>query len=272
MNQRLTPYWLLTPGLIFLLLLFVVPLVTTARTSLAGVEGGLLSHYREILTDPFFLTIIKRTVSLSAISTLICLALGYPVAYYLSRLPQQRATWLLALTVFPLLVNSVVRSFTWMVVLGRNGIINKALLWLGVVQEAKQYLYTPTAIVLGFTQLFLPLMILSLYSSLSQLNPDFEQAARGLGARPWTVFRRVTLPLSLPGMIVGVTLVFSATMTAYTTPQLLGGTRLRTLATMVYHYTNTSMNWPLATAIAVVMFALTLVGVAIPSLLVRPKG
>lgn len=272
MNRSWTPYALIAPGLLFLLLTFVLPLGLSASASLQGVEGGLLAHYQKLLTDPFFLTIIWRTITFSLIVTLICLLLGYPVAYLISRLPQQVATWMVALTVFPQLVNSVVRSYSWMVVLGRKGILNNLLVALGLVDQPQQYLYTPLAVILGLTQLFLPTMILSLYSTLTQLNGDWEQAARGLGASAFTAFRRIVFPLSIPGVIVGATLVFSACMTAFTTPQMLGGTRQRTLATMVYYYANVSMNWPLATAIAFLMFLLTLIMVAVPTRLLRQRG
>lgn len=272
MNRSWTPYALIAPGLIFLLLVFVLPLVLSVGTSMQGVEGGLLVHYQQLLGDPFFRTIIWRTVVFATIVTVICLVLGYPVAYLISRLPQSTATWLVALTVFPQLVNSVVRSYSWMVVLGRNGIINNLLVAMGLTAQPKQYLYTPLAVILGLTQLFLPTMILSLYSTLTQLNADWEQAARGLGASTFTAFRKIIFPLSLPGMIVGATLVFSASMTAFTTPQMLGGTRQRTLATLVYYYANVSMNWPLATAIAILMFLLTMIMVAVPTRLLRQRG
>lgn len=272
MERRGTPYWLTTPGLLFLVSAFVIPLLLSVGLSVRGVQGGLLAHYQKVLTDPFFLTIIWRTIRFSLTVTSICLLLGYPVAYLMSRLPQRWATTLLALTVFPILVNSVVRSFAWMVVLGRNGIVNNLLKWLHLIKEPTQYLYTPTAVILGLTQLFLPMMILSLYSTLSQVDPNLEQASRGLGAGPAQTFRRIIFPLSIPGMVVGATLVFSACMTAFTTPQMLGGSRLRTLATIVYYYANVSMNWPLATAIALLMFLLTMIMVAVPTRLLRPRG
>lgn len=271
MERRWVPYALIGPGLLFLLLVFVLPMVLSVGTSMQGVKGGALAHYQKVLTDPFFLTIIWRTVKFSAIVTGLALLFGYPVAYLISRMPQRWATWMVALTVFPLLVNSVVRSYSWMVVLGRNGIINNLLVALDLVKEPSQYLYTPLAVIAGLTQLFLPLMILSLYSTLSQVDPALEQAARGLGASPLEAFRRIIFPLSIPGMIVGATLVFSASMTAFTTPQMLGGTRQRTLATIVFYYANVSMNWPLATAIAMLMFLLTLTMVAVPTALLRKR-
>lgn len=272
MERRWVPYALALPGVLFLLAVAVVPLLLSVGASAGGVQGGLLAHYQKLLTDPFFRAVIARTLRFSAIVTVLTLAFGVPVAYVITRLPPRWAAAMLALTVFPLLVNSVVRSYAWMVVLGRNGIVNRLLQVFTPGAEPAQYLYTPTAVILGMTQLFLPLMILSVYSALSQVDPDLEQAARGLGARPATALRRVVLPLSLPGIVVGATLVFSACMTAFTTPQLLGGTRQRTLATLMYYYANVSMNWPLASAIAIAMFVLTLVIVAVPTRLLRPRG
>lgn len=272
MDRRWTPYALIAPGLIFLLVVFVLPLLLSVGTSLHGMQGSLFAQYQKVLTDPFYRTIIWRTLRYSLYVTLICTLCGFPVAYLMSRLPQRWATWLLALAVFPLLVNSVVRSYAWMVVLGREGALSRALVALHLIAKPTEFLFTPFAVIVGLTQLFLPLMILSLYSTLSQIDPNLEQAARGLGATPLTSFRRLLLPLSVPGVLVGGTLVFSAAMTAFTTPQMLGGTKLRTLATVVYYYANVSMNWPLATAIAVLMFLLTLIIVAVPTRLLRPRG
>lgn len=272
MDRKWVPYALTGGGVLFLLLVFVLPLIATVGTSLQEVQGGLIAQYKTILTDPFFTTIIWRTIRVALLVTAICLTLGYPIAYLMSQMSQRAATALIALTVFPLMVNSVVRSFSWMVVLGRNGILNQILTGLHLLKEPIQWLYTPTAVILGMTQLFLPMMILSLYSTLSQVDGSLEQAARGLGATRWEAFRKIIFPLSIPGMLVGATLVFSASMTAFTTPQMLGGTRQRTLATIVYYYANVSMNWPLATTIAMLMFILTLITVTIPTRLLRQRG
>lgn len=270
-DRRFAPYVLLLPGLLVLLVAFLAPLLLSVKSSLSGVEGGLFHRYQAILTDPFFQAVIKRTLVYALIVTGLCLLFGYPVAFWIARQPGRRGTWLLSLAVFPLLVNSVVRSFAWMVLLGSNGLISRLLQAVGVLSEPKQYLYTPTAVIVGMVQLFLPLMILSLYSAIAQIDTSLEPAARGLGASGWTTFRRILFPLSVPGMLVGATLVFSACMTAFTTPQMLGGSRQMTLPMLVYYYANVNMDWPLATTIALLMFLMTLVIVAVQNGLFRQR-
>lgn len=270
-DRRFAPYALLLPGLLVLLIAFVAPLLLSVKGSLAGLEGGIFHRYQAILTDPFFQAAIGRTLRFALVVTLLCLLFGYPVAFWIARQPGRRGTWLLSLAVFPLLVNSVVRSFAWMVLLGSNGLISRTLQAVCLLSEPKQYLYTPTAVIVGMVQLFLPLMILSLYSAIAQIDTSLEPAARGLGASGWTTFRRILFPLSVPGMLVGATLVFSACMTAFTTPQMLGGSRQMTLPMLVYYYANVNMDWPLATTIALLMFLMTLVIVALQNGLFRQR-
>lgn len=269
--RRFGPYALLLPGLLFLGIAFLLPLLLSVKSSLSGVEGGIFSRYGKILTDPFFQAVIGRTLWVALVVTALCLLFGYPVAFWIARQPGKRSTWLLSLAVFPLLVNAVVRSFSWMVLLGSNGLISRGLLALGLIDKPTQFLYTPVAVIVGTLQLFLPLMILSLYSSIAQIDTALEPAARGLGASGWTTFRRILFPLSIPGVMVGVTLVFSACMTAFTTPQMLGGSRQMNLPMLVYNYANVNMDWPLATTIALLMFAMTLVIVLLQNGLVRQR-
>jgi putative spermidine/putrescine transport system permease protein len=271
MERRTAPYWLTGPALLFLAAAFVLPLILTVYASLSQTEVGVVEQYRQLLTDPFYLQMIWRTVRFALVVTLISIAFGFPTAFFISRLPGRWSSLMLGLTTFPLLVNSVVRSYSWMVVLGRNGLLNDLLIALGLSQKPTMYLYTEGAVIAGLVQLFLPLMILSLYSTLSHLNPALEEASRGLGAGARETFRKVTLPLSIPGLFVGSILVFSASMTAYTTPALLGGSKVRVLATMVQYYASVSMNWPMATAIAVIMFALTLLFVLLPQALLKHR-
>lgn len=272
MERRWAPYSLTGPALLFMAAAFVLPLLLSVTASLGATEGSLTEQYRLLLTDSFYLQMIWRTVRFAVIVTLLSVTFGFPTAYLISRLPGRWSSLMLGLTTFPLLVNAVVRSYSWMVVLGRNGLLNDLLRGIGLTKEPKMYLYTEGAVIAGMVQLFLPLMILSLYSTLSHLNPALEEAARGLGDGPWATFRKVTLPLSVPGLIVGSTLVFSASMTAYTTPALLGGSKVRVLATMVQYYASVSMNWPMATAIAVLMFALTLLFVLLPQRLLKQQA
>ncbi|MFE1165717.1 ABC transporter permease [Nocardiopsis sp. NPDC058789] len=248
---------LLVPGLALMLFAFCYPVVATLAWPPDGDPATVARETGSLLTDPYLLPVIARTVRVAVLTTALCLLMGFPVAYLISRAPGPWPGRLLALAIFPLLLNTVVRTYGWIVVLGGNGLISKVSEAVGLGRV--QLLYTETAIVLGLVQLFLPLMILSAYSSLSQQDHRLEEAARGLGASPGRAFRDVVFPLALPGALVGCTLVFAGAVTAFTTPQLLGGPRERLLSTLLYSRVNVSLDWPSASAIALVMTALVLV-------------
>lgn len=247
---------LLVPGLAVMLFAFCYPVVATLAWPPDGDPATVARETGNLLTDPYLLPVIARTIRVAVLTTAFCLLLGFPVAYLISRAPGRWPGVLLALAIFPLLLNTVVRTYGWIVVLGGNGLISAASQALGLGRV--QLLYTETAIVLGLVQLFLPLMILSAYSSLSQQDHRLEDAARGLGASPGRAFRTVVLPLALPGVLVGCTLVFAGAVTAFTTPQLLGGPRERLLSTLLYSRVNVSLDWPSASAVALVMTVLVL--------------
>jgi len=239
-----------------MLFAFCYPVVATLAWPPDGDPATVARETGNLLTDPYLLPVIARTIRVAVLATALCLLLGFPVAYLISRAPGRWPGVLLALAIFPLLLNTVVRTYGWIVVLGGNGLISAASQALGL--GPVQLLYTETAIVLGLVQLFLPLMILSAYSSLSQQDHRLEDAARGLGASPGRAFRTVVLPLALPGVLVGCTLVFAGAVTAFTTPQLLGGPRERLLSTLLYSRVNVSLDWPSASAVALVMTVLVL--------------
>lgn len=258
---------LLLPGLALLLFAFLYPVAVTLAVPPDGDPATVARETGALLSDPYLLPVIARSIRVAVLTTLICLVLGFPTAYLVSRAPARWAGKLLALAIFPLMLNTVVRTYGWIVVLGGNGVLSEVSQGLGL--GPVQLLYTETAIVLGLVQLFLPLMILSSYSSLSQQDPSLEEAARGLGAHPGRVFRQVVFPLALPGALVGCTLVFAGSITAFTTPQLLGGSRERILSTLLYSRVNVSLDWPAASAVALVMTVLVLAVAALSGRLGR---
>ncbi|MDA4891871.1 ABC transporter permease [Streptomyces sp. MS2A] len=272
MRSRLTPAMLLLlPGLAFLLIGFLVPSLSMlfAPPKTAPVE--IFLRLGTMLTDPYDLTIIGRTLLLGLIVTVVCVVLGFPIAYLLARSTSRWSGVLLALAIFPLLLSNVVRTFGWLVVLGSNGAIGQLLAGLGIVDQAPQLLYTPLAIVLGLTQLFLPLAIITCYSAVSQVDAGLDDAARGLGASRTRTFWDVVLPLSLPGIVVAATLVFAGSATAYTTPYLLGGSSNRMLSTQLFSYASVSIDWAGASATALIMTFLVF-GVSAVSAAVGRKG
>lgn len=248
---------LLGPGLVFILVGFCLPALMLLLAP-PGVPGGqVFERLGRMLQDPYDLTIIGRTMGLGLLVTALSLALGFPIALLLARSTSRWSGMLLALAIFPLLLSNVVRTYGWLVLLGQNGVIGQVISAIGL--PAPQLLYTETAIVLGLLQLFLPLAIVSCYSAVAQVDAGLDDAARGLGASRTRVLWTVTLPLSMPGVIVAATLVFAGSTTAYTTPYLLGGSNQRMLATQLFNYSTVSIDWSAASAVAMIMTVLVFI-------------
>ncbi|GAB3187345.1 ABC transporter permease [Nesterenkonia suensis] len=271
MTRRGTALMLLVPGLLFLAVGFLAPAAGVLFAAPGTDTGEILSRLGQMFADPYDLQIIGRTVGLGLIVTVLCLVLGFPIAYLLARSTSRWAGVLLALAIFPLLLSNVVRTFGWLVVLGSNGAIGQLLISLGITDEPPQLLYTPFAIVMGLTQLFLPLAIIACYSAVSQVEAGLDDAARGLGASRSRTFWDVVVPLSMPGVVVAATLVFAGSVTAYTTPYLLGGSRQRMLSTELFSYSRVTIDWASASATAIVMTVLVVLVSGLSARLAR-KG
>lgn len=237
----------------------IVPLVDVIIPTFTNTNGGMFSAYKEFFTDSYMMSIFWRTIKISLVSSIICMFIGVPVSYYISRVSKKVRGFLIALTVFPILTNSVVRSFAWMNILGKNGIINSLLMKFNLIQEPLSLLYTEGAIIIGTIYIFLPLMIISLVGVMENIDNDLLEAAESLGANRLKAFFKVVFPLSLPGLIVGTVLVFTGSLTAYTTPQLLGGNKNTVLATLIYQKTMTLGDWQGAAVVATIMIVVTLI-------------
>ena len=252
---------LLAPGLAMLMLFLLVPLglivvisVFTYSPTQIWLPPVTTANYVKFF-DPYYLGVTWTTVRIGLVTTLVCALLGYPLAYFLARL---RSRWLglcLFLLITPLMVSSVIRIFGWLVILGRQGLVNTAL---GAVGFARvDLLYNEPAVVVGLTELLLPFMVLPLMTAIETIPRSVEEAARNLGAGSFALFQRVLLPLSLPGLVSGALLVYSVSISALVTPALMGGRKTRMLGNLVYDEVLTSMNWPFASAIAVVLLIVT---------------
>lgn len=249
---------LILPCFALVTVFLIFPLITMIFPTF--LEGGFtFSRYVAFLSDPYNLKVIGRSVRLSLITTLICALIGFPTAYFISTRSKRIKGILSALVLFPLLTNSVIRGFAWITILGKNGVINSLLVALHLIPEPAKLLYTEMAIVVGSVYLFLPLMITTLTSIMDQLESETVEAAQSLGANSLTVFRKVILPLCFSGLIVGSVLVFSGTMSAYTTPSMLGGNKNMMLATLLYQQANSQGNWLNASLIALIMIVITMV-------------
>lgn len=250
--------FMILPGILFLLVFMLIPLFTLLLATFFPGEGSFsLSAYVEIVKSAYFQQVFVRSVKLSILSTLICALLGYPAAYYIAKFSKNKGM-LMAFAVFPMFTSPVIRSFSWMVILGKKGIINKMLVSLGIFAKPQSLLYNEFSITVGFVQLFLPLMILSLIGVLESIPDDLTLAARNLGCTAMESFTKITLPLSVSGLVTGSVLVFTGCITAYTTPQLLGGTDTRVLSTMIYQYAMSLGDWINASVVAVIMIIVTM--------------
>ena len=222
-------------------------------------DGFSLSAYTSFFTDEYYIEILIRTIRIALIAAIVCIILGVPSAYFISRCSAKWKGILIAISIFPMLTNSVVRSFAWINILGKNGVINNLLMAIGIVDEPIGMLYTEFSVLIGTIYLFLPLMIMTLVGVMDQIDNDMMEAAESLGASKLKAFIKVVLPLSVPGILTGAVLVFTGALTAYTTPQLLGGNKSLVLATLIYQRAMTLNDWSGAGVIAAVMIIITLV-------------
>lgn len=255
--KKSSAWFMLTPGLVILFLFLAIPLL---RVLLPSIFSGAypFDAYVGFFQDEYYRKIFIRTVKIAVITTFVCMVGGIPTAYFISRCSKKWRGILLAASIFPMMTNSVIRSFAWINILGSNGIINKVLVGLGVVPKPLKLLYTDFSIIIGSVYLFLPLMIVTVAGVMENIDDDMMEAALSLGAARMEAFMKVIFPMSLPGIIVGGILVFTGTLTAYTTPQLLGGNSNMVMATLIYQRAMSVSDWTGASVIALIMIVVTL--------------
>ena len=275
-THRPLGYLLITPLGLVLLAVFVAPILLMWPTSFrhydpgsAQASGWTLENYAQIVGDPFFRGVLGRTFMMSAIVTLICLIVGYPLAYVLANSTGATRSWLTLLVVFPLLLNLVVRSFGWITLLANHGLVNNALLALHLVAAPVKLMFNLTGLIIGLTHIYLPFMVLVLVAALQALPRDAEAASATLGAGPLKTFFLVTLPLTAPGMFAGSVLVFVLTISALITPRLLGGPAYKVMATVIYDEFLSDLDWPSGAALAFVLTGIALLIVAVAGALTR---
>jgi putative spermidine/putrescine transport system permease protein len=254
---------LIAPAALLVCVMMVAPMALLFRYSLnlyspteLMVEALTGANYLAAVADPYYRDVLATTLEMAAGCTAISLILAFPAAYTLARMGGRWKSTLTLLTVFPLMVGNVVRSAGWMALLGNTGAVNAGLRALGIAPA--QLMYTPGAVLAGIVTVVLPYMILTLASVIESIPRSVEEAALNLGARPFTVFRRVVFPLSLPGVAAGCALVFILCMNAYATPVLLGGARFKMMAPAVYDQFVRTTNWPFGAALAFILLVVTL--------------
>ncbi|EFH13439.1 ABC transporter permease [Teichococcus cervicalis] len=257
---------LVLPAGLLVFTLLVAPMLLLARISLNRfsptelmVEATSAENYLRALQDPYYQQVLLTTLGVALGCTLLALALGFPAAYWLARMESRWKSMATILVLFPLLVGNVVRAAGWMALLGNEGAINATLRGLGLISAPLPLLYNAGSVVVGIVAVVLPYMILTLSAVIEGIPRQAEEAAANLGAKPMTVFRRVVLPLALPGVAAGSVLVFILCMNAYATPVLLGGPQFKMMAPAVYDQFVRGNNWPFGAALAFILLAVTLV-------------
>jgi putative spermidine/putrescine transport system permease protein len=264
MKSRLNvlPYWLTAPGVLITLAFIVLPLVITLSLSLYPFipGGGVGSHmtianYAEVARDDYFHVIFARTFGMATLVTLICIVIGVPEAYVLSRLSERWRAVSIVIVLGPMLISVVVRTLGWAVLLGNEGVINKFLM---MVSEPVKLMFTFTGVVIALVHVLVPFMVLAVWASLQKLDAATEQAAESLGAGLSTVLRRIVFPQVIPGVLSGGLIVFSLAASAFATPAIIGGRRLKVVPTTIYDEFLSNLNWPLGAAIAVLLVVIVL--------------
>jgi putative spermidine/putrescine transport system permease protein len=257
------PYWaaLILPLALYLLIFLVIPFANivvlsffTYSPTRIWTPDLTIANYADLM-DGAFLTVLLRTLRLGLVSTVICVLFGYPLAYFLARAGRRVAMIGVFFLVMPLMVSAVIRTFGWLVILGRKGLVNGVMEAFGL--DRLPLLYNETAVVIGLANVFVPFMVLPLMASIERINPALEEAARNLGANWLETFRRVILPLSRPGLISGCLLVYSAAISAFVIPMLMGGARVRVIGRQIYDQLLISYQWPNASAIATLLVIAT---------------
>ena len=273
-----TPWALIAPALALFLAVVVVPLAMTVLLSFhdwgqyKGIETVLiLKNWREIWLDSYFHEMFMRTLRIASLATLITVVLGAPEAYILNRM---RGAWkglFLLVILGPLLISVVARTLGWALLFGgNNGVANIALMKLGVISAPLSFMFTETGVVIALAHVLMPFMVLSVWAALQKLDPQIENAALALGASQTTVIRRIILPQIMPGLLSGGIIVFSLAASAFATPAIIGGRRLKVAATLAYDEFLNTLNWPLGAAVAVLLLvALVVIVVASNALIER---
>jgi len=259
-SRQVVPLLLVAPLVLYMVVLYALPVASMLLRSI-NEPGWTLQHYRDLMTDSVFFNTLSNTLYTAVIVTLGTLVLGYPVALALVR-AKRLAPLILVIVLLPFWTSVLVRSYAWMVLLGRHGLINEALLASELIDRPLRLLNTPLAVQIGMIHILLPYMILPVANALRQIDPSLARAAAGLGSPPWRTFLQVTLPLSIPGVAAGALLVFVLSLGFYITPAMLGGPRDITLSMLIANQVD-QLNWAYAACLSTVLLVTALIIIAL---------
>jgi putative spermidine/putrescine transport system permease protein len=276
-NAR-APWVLTAPALMLFVGVLLIPLSMTVLLSFhdwgqyKGIEPVfILKNWREIATDPYYAEMFWRTFRIAALTTLITAVLGVPETYILNRMSGPWKSFFLLLILGPLLISVVARTLGWALLFGgSNGLVNKLLMSLGLINTPLRFMFTETGMVVALAHVMMPFMVLSVLAALQRLDPQIENAALSLGAGSLTIIRRIIMPQIMPGVLSGAIIVFSLSASAFATPAIIGGRRLKVVATLAYDEFLNTLNWPLGAAVATLLLvALVLIIVGSNALIER---
>jgi putative spermidine/putrescine transport system permease protein len=272
------PWALTAPALMLFVGVLVIPLAMTVMLSFhdwgqyKGIEQVfILKNWREIATDPYYAEMFWRTFRIALLTTLITAVFGAPEAYILNRMSGRWKSFFLLVILGPLLISVAARTLGWALLFGgNNGLVNKLLMSLGLIGSPLRFMFTETGMVVALAHVMMPFMVLSVWAALQRVDPQIENAAMSLGAGPLTIIRRIVMPQIMPGVLSGAIIVFSLSASAFATPAIIGGRRLKVASTLAYDEFLNTLNWPLGAAVAVLLLlALVLIVVGSNALIER---
>jgi putative spermidine/putrescine transport system permease protein len=277
-SSTLSAAGLVGPASLYVGIGLLVPLAILLRYSLNQfvpgkfmVDALTIENYVKFFTDSYYIAVLMRTVRIALMTTVICLLMGFPLAYVLARTRTRYKTILILLVVLPLFIGNAVRAAGWMVAFGNKGVLNASLMGLGAVSQPLEIMFTEGAVIIGITAVNLPFMVLTLQSVIEGIDRSVEEAAFNLGATPLRMAYRVLFPLAMPGVLAGTILTFILAMNAYATPVLLGGPRFQMMGPLVYNQFVQQNNWPFGAAIAFILMIGTLILTLVANLLVQQR-
>lgn len=260
---------LVLPATLFLVAFFVVPLLDMSIRSVTEPPDAGVSNYTRFFEQEANLRVLTNTFWIATLTTLVCLLIGFPFAYLMTAVPGRIAGLLLIAVLLPFWSSLLVRTFAWQVILRDTGLLNSFLMDLGLTREPLPLVRTTTGVIIGMSHILLPFMVLPIWAVLRRIDPEFSRAAANLGASPATAFRRVVLPLSLPGVLAGCLLVFVLALGFYITPALLGGPRDQMISQLIVEQVQRTLDWGFAAAMSVLLMAFTLAILFVASRAVR---
>ena len=246
------------PAVVFLVAVFLIPLLAMALRSVTDPPGAGLSNYEQFFSHGTYIRVLTNTFWIALLATLSCLVVGYPFAYLMTIVPGRVAGLLLIAVLLPFWSSLLVRTFAWQVLLRDTGVINRVLLDAGVISEPLTLIRTTSGVILGMSHILLPFMVLPIYAVMRRIDPELGRAAANLGASPLSAFVRVFVPLSLPGVLAGSLLVFVLALGFYITPALLGGLKDQMISQLIVQQIQQRLDWGFGTAMSVLLVAITL--------------